>query len=77
MPASPEQLRIIRRFAIAGAAAGLLYAAVAIVIAFSKNAVIGVMSVLLLPVYLFLPVGAGAVLGCLLGWTVSFALRKK
>ena len=55
----------------------MLYAAVAIVIAFSKNAVIGVMSVLLLPVYLFLPVGAGAVLGCLLGWTVSFALRKK
>jgi hypothetical protein len=77
VPATPNQLRIIRRAALGGAAVGLLYAAVAIVATFSKNAVSGVILAVSLPIYLFLPVGAGAILGCLVGWVYCWALRKK
>ncbi len=58
-------------------AIGLAYAAVAIVVGFSKNAVGGVLLTVSLPIYLFLPVGAGAIIGCLAGWVYCLALRKK
>ncbi len=77
MPATPNELRIIRRAALGGAALGFVYAAVGIVSVFSKNAVSGVLLAVSLPIWLFLPVGAGAIIGCLVGWVYCLALRKK
>ena len=56
---------------------GLVWAVIAIIMAFSKNAVTGAVLAVALPIYLFLPVGIGAIAGCLLGWVVCLVLRKK
>ncbi len=77
MPATPTQLRIIRRCALTGAIGGVLYALTAIVIGFAENAFAGGMLALGLPIYLFLPVGVGTIIGGLVGWLLCIALREK